>query len=71
MIELRWLVKANPVTAEDVIAERERTGEGMRVCLDRLKKQSGPVLQFRYASPMRQTEWKDVPTVVEPHHEPK
>lgn len=45
-MNLRWVVYKNFVTAEDVLKERECTGDSLMLCKARLVAENKPVLQI-------------------------
>lgn len=63
-MKLRWLVNSNPVTAEQVMTERERTGESPMTIKQRLAARTDKVLQYSVDDGKT---WIEVPTVVLPH----
>jgi hypothetical protein len=73
--KLRWLVKQNQVTADEVRDYRDTQGTSITEALHKLKNAKPPVLQQWWTTggqdPAQGTategEWRDVPVVVEPH----
>jgi hypothetical protein len=63
-MKLRWLIFSNPVTADQVRAERERTGESPMLIKQRLADATAKVLQF---STDDGNTWTNVPTIVLPY----
>lgn len=77
-MHLRWLVRENKVTAEEVKAERDISGDSLMKCKERLANRQAPVLQQfwiadQYGDPCPHRcdydsgEWRDVVVHVEPN----
>lgn len=73
---LRWLVRENKVTAEEVKTEREISGDSLTKCKERLVNRQSPVLQQFWIAeqpgdlaPHRHDydsgEWRDVAVCIE------
>jgi hypothetical protein len=59
---LRWLMKKNEATAEEVRAYADREGLGLMQAKVRLENRTQPILQQNIGGT-----WVDVPFVVVPH----
>jgi hypothetical protein len=62
IVELRWLIRKNKVTAEQVVELAASLPCTMAAAKKQLVNEFGPVLQFKYESIGA---WHDVPVVVE------
>lgn len=66
--KLRWYVQRNSnITADMVVAERDRTNDPMMVCKKRLINETQPRLQqfFKFFEDEEIGCWEDVETVIE------
>lgn len=68
-MELRWLIRRNTVTDQQVRDYAERMSITWEYAKKVLQREEARVLQYNERGCFEQPDWKDVPTVVLPHED--